>query len=68
MVIKIKDQNSLIRDPHSKAILNVDKISLDKYRHQNKQAQKQEKLENDVLELKNEIMEIKTLLLSLVKG
>jgi hypothetical protein len=67
--VNIKDKEHLVRDIHSKAILNTDKKALDDYYVQKKLAKKQAeekeetkmrlaKLEEDMNEIKVLLMEI----------
>ena len=63
--VKIKDKN-LIRDTHSKAILNTDRAGLEQYhaqRHIARQSQ-QEKLETKtrIIQLEKDMTDIKDLL------
>jgi hypothetical protein len=64
--LKIKDNNDLLRDAHSNAIININMSEYDKYIEikniKNKSSQKIEKIESDLNELKSNINEIKNLL------
>lgn len=66
MSIKVKDHPGLMRDPFSKAIVNVDQNSYNTYIEQRTRMQKQAEMiaENrqDVEQLKNEMAEIKNIL------
>ena len=68
-LVQIKDNSSLVRDTHSKAILNTDKNALDEYLMKREIAKKQnedkeetkmklKKLEEDMQEIKSILMEI----------
>ena len=71
-VIQTED-TSFVRDLHSKALINTDRIALENYRKRRQteiqQAQKWQQMETKVEELnnvKNEILEIKNLLQELL--
>ena len=71
-VIQTED-TSFVRDLHSKALINTDRIALENHRKRKQieiqQAQKWQQMETKVEELnnvKNEILEIKSLLQKLV--
>ena len=71
-VIQTED-NSFVRDLHSKALINTDRIALENYRKKRQieiqQAQRLQEMEIKVEELvtvKNEMLEIKSLLQKLV--
>ena len=69
MYAKVKDHNHLIRDIHSKAVLNTDKVGLNNYLAKREIAKKQKEeqsetkmrlaqLEQDMSEIKNMLIEI----------
>ena len=69
MYAKVKDNNHLIRDIHSKAVLNTDKAGLNDYMMKREIAKKQKEeqsetkmrlaqLEQDMSEIKNMLIEI----------
>jgi hypothetical protein len=69
MYAKVKDHNHLIRDIHSKAVLNTDKAGLNDYMMKREIAKKQKEeqtetkmrlaqLEQDMSEIKNMLIEI----------
>ena len=71
-VIQTED-NSFVRDLHSKALINTDRIALENHRRkrqvEKQQAQRLQEMEIKVEELvtvKNEMLEIKSLLQKLV--
>ena len=70
--IKVKDNDHLIRDVYSNAIVNVDMDAYNAYVENYKQryndSQRIHNLEGDVNEIKNDLDEIKNLLRSLVNG
>ena len=62
-MVKVKDHPSLVRDEHSKAIINTDSTGYSKYKQQSQLINDQrEKISNIELELK----EIKKLVSSLI--
>ena len=71
-VIQTED-TSFVRDLHSKALINTDRVALDNHRRKRQleiqQAQKWQQIENKVEELvnvKDEMLEIKSLLQELL--
>ena len=71
-VVQTEDK-SFVRDLHSKALINTDRVALDNHRRKRQleiqQAQRWQQLENKVEELvnvKDEMLEIKSLLQKLV--
>ena len=71
-VIQTEDK-SFVRDLHSKALINTDRVALENYRRkkqlETQQAQRWQQMETKVEELnnvRNEILEIKTLLQELL--
>ena len=70
-LVKIDGNNSLIRDTHSKAILNTDKAGLEKYLAERdialKQVQEKNDLKDKVHKLETDMSEIKSLLQELVQ-
>jgi hypothetical protein len=71
-VVQTED-TSFVRDLHSKALINTDRVALDNHRRKRQleiqQAQRWQQLENKVEELvnvKDEMLEIKSLLQKLV--
>lgn len=61
--VKIKDNEDLIRDTRSNAVLNTDMTSLEKYRARR---EKDRQMQNDVDELKSKMSNIEALLQQLV--
>lgn len=59
---KVKDHNNLLRDPHSKAILNVDREKLLNHKNKNKVRDDIQHLSDEITSLKNDFQEIKFLL------
>jgi hypothetical protein len=68
-VVAIKDNNKLVRDIHSKAVLNTDRNGLNEYLMKRELAKKEifektetkerlAKLENDMQDIKNLLIEI----------
>lgn len=64
---KVKDHKELIRDMHSKAVLNIDTQAL--LEHRKKKAAMQEIVNNSqkIKKIENDIAEIKQLLFSLAE-
>ena len=63
-IVKIKDEEELVRDQNSNAVLNSSLSSLEQYRaRRNRERQKDEELQS----LKNDINEIKQLLKKLIE-
>jgi DNA-binding ferritin-like protein len=70
MSIKVENEPNLIRDTHSKAIINVDPSGYNRYLLQKQkiknEKEKIEKLEQNVSSLKQDISEIRNILSDLV--
>ena len=70
--VRIQEDNNLIRDISSKAVLNTDRAGLQNYLVQRELAKKQmqEKAEtsNRLIQLEQDMIEIKSLLRQLAKG
>jgi len=62
-VLKIKDNETLVRDTKSNAVLNTDMSSLEKYRARR---DKERQMSSDVEELKQRMSNIESLLHQLV--
>jgi hypothetical protein len=62
--LKVRNHPNLVRDKESNAILNVDDISLNKYKQEREQFLKLKK-END--QLKKDVTDIKEMLLKLME-
>ena len=71
-IVVIKDNNKLVRDTHSKAVLNTDRNGLNEYLMKREMAKKEmcdktetkerlAKLESDMLDIKNLLIEIAAL-------
>lgn len=64
--VKIKENDKLIRDTHSKAILNTDKIALEQYYAKRavakQQQQEQYETKKRIAQLEQDMTEIKDLL------
>ncbi len=71
MLVNIKDKPGLVRDIHSKAILNTDKVALNDYLMKSEIARKQNLEREDtkmrLLKLEENMSEIKSLLLEIVQ-
>jgi hypothetical protein len=70
MYAKVKDHNHLIRDIHSKAVLNTDKAGLNDYMMKREIAKKQKEEQSEtkmrLAQLEEDMSEIKNLLVQLV--
>ena len=70
-LVKIDGNNALVRDTHSKAILNTDRVGLEKYLAEReialKQMQEKNELKDKVQKLETDMSEIKSLLQELVQ-
>lgn len=69
--LKVQGHNNLIRDSHSKAILNTDKAGLEKYladrEFAEKQKQEKQEFTDKIQRLENDMSEIKELLYTLTQ-
>jgi len=65
-MIKVKDHENLRRDPHSQAIINVDKQEYVAYLKKQQKAQRLEQVESKVYDMQNDIKDIKQMLQQLV--
>jgi len=65
--LKIEDNEALVRDVKTNAVLNTDLDSLYKYKMKRKKEKEAENLKHDVASLKDEMASIKELLIQLVK-
>jgi hypothetical protein len=64
--IKVKDEENLVRDPQSRAILNTDIDTLKAYKQRKQKDMMVNQLMQDTKELKQEMQELKALLIKLV--
>jgi hypothetical protein len=62
MMYKVKDHNNLLRDPHNKAIINIDREKLLDHRNKTKVKDEIQHLNEEIASLKNDFQEIKFLL------
>jgi len=67
MYIKVKDNNDLVRDETSKAILNTDNESLNMYRARRNREKVLEEITCKYDTLQNEVSEIKQLLRTFIE-
>jgi len=65
--LKVKDHPDLVRDTKSKAILNTDVHSLNKYKEEREFKMKLHKIVEENQQMKSEISEIKNLLLKVLE-
>lgn len=68
----IEGYGDLIRDSSNNSIININKTDYEQYTSRretkNKESEKMQMIENDVVDIKNEINEIKSLLKELLNG
>jgi len=62
-IVPIKDQEALVRDNKSGAVLNTDMSALEKYRAKR---ERDRKMQEEFNQMKNDMSEIKSLLAQLV--
>jgi len=65
--IKVVDNNNLVRDRKSNAIINVDNDSFIKYREERERLLKNQKTIEDVKNMKKDLEDIKEMLQQLLK-
>lgn len=65
--IKLTDTNRLVRDPHSKGLVSVDKAGLGAYRAMRKSSEQIVTLEQDINSIYDELKRMKELLHSCVR-
>ena len=69
--VRIVDNPKLVRDMHSKAVLNTDRAALEDYYMKRELARKQQNQQNEtkdrITNIENEMMEIKSLLKKLLQ-
>jgi hypothetical protein len=61
----VEEENNLIRDTYSKAILNTDVTAVKRHENRIRQIEKEKQQESEINNLKQEIAEIKSLLLKM---
>jgi len=66
--IKIEGTPFLVKDTHSKAILNNNKAEIEQYHSNKNNNNKIKKMEKDINNLKTEIDSLKLLIMSVVKS
>lgn len=59
---KVIDHNNLLRDPHNKAIINIDREKLMEHRNKNKVRDEIQHINDEIASLKSDFQEIKFLL------
>lgn len=57
-LIKVKDEENLVRDKNTNAILNTDEQGLKAYKKQKEKMRKIDDIERDVAEIKNLLKEL----------
>jgi hypothetical protein len=69
MSLKVKDHPGLVRDPFSKAVINIDENGFNSYIEQRNRMKKQieaiESNKNEVQQLKEDVAELKALMLQI---
>jgi hypothetical protein len=65
--MKVKDETNLVRDVHSKAILNTDKDILKKHDMKMRQVEKDKRQNEEINSLKDEINELRKLIENMFK-
>ena len=63
--IRVKDHPGLIRDPVSKAIINIDQEAYNDHKNRKNMQTKVIELQNEMEEVKNSLREIKELILQI---
>jgi hypothetical protein len=66
MLVKVKDNNNLVRDMKNNSLLNINKDALKKHEMIMKQKENAKKVIDDVENLKSEISDIKQMLQLLI--
>jgi hypothetical protein len=66
-ILKILDNEHLVRDVKTNAVLNTDLSSLEKYKAKREREKKVSSTINEIENMKDEIKEIKSLLYQLLK-
>lgn len=66
MYVKVKDEQALVRDESTKAILNIDNSGLQQYKEKKRKEASLSRVVEEHEQIKNDIQEIKTLLLQLM--
>jgi hypothetical protein len=64
--VKVKDEEGLVRDPSSSAILNTDSLALQSYKTRKAKEAAVDRVLREHDDLRNELREIKSLLKDLV--
>ncbi len=65
-LVKVRDHDNLVRDPHSRAIINTDKTGYLAYLKKQQKAERLEHVESRVYDMQNDIKDIKQMLQQLV--
>ena len=68
MFAKFKDNQNIVRDLRTKAILNVNETAIKKHEQFIAQKRKEERMQEEINSLKSDITEIKDLLKSMISG
>ena len=68
MLLKVKDNEHLVKDTRTGAILNTDRSIIAKHEMMVKEQDKEKRREDEINKLKADISDIKTLLLKLIEN
>jgi hypothetical protein len=66
--IKVKDNEHLVKDPVTKAILNIDHKAILRHEQRMKVIEKEKNRDDEINTIKTELSEIKSLLQKLISG
>ena len=65
--LRIAENNNLIRDPYSKAILNTDLSAIKRHEHKINSLQKEQERSDEINIIKKEISELKEMISQLLR-
>ena len=66
-MIKVKDYPNLVRDPKSKAIVNVNQTAYNEYLQKNLVKEKMKHMDNEINTIKQSVNDIKKLLIKMAE-
>ena len=66
-MLKVKDYPNLVRDPNSKAIVNVDNSAYNEYLQKKLVKEKMVNMDNEINSIKQSVNEIKELLINMAE-
>ena len=67
MLFRVNDHPNLVKDSHSKAVLNTDLSAVKRHEERLAKVNKELQREKEIIELKSDVYEIKDLLRSLLE-